>query len=271
MELGIRDTKWMVKATQGILILATILFIFSPDYFFFKKSLEFANYILFVYILVGLIFLILDSHKLVLTTFICAGFLAFFLKTNNDNLRRNGKGTDLNPFVASIVDLQNVEKNRLDFARFIDSLNYDIIVFHHVDSLWQDLLDGFFSARYGHYAVSGQDDDGSMVMYARREIEQVETIYTENIPIIQSVLLVGDYTRLILMCIDLPPPANHDDYSRLERVLRVLAAQIFKDRDFRYRPTNQILYDKKVECREFGEIAYGNTVVGVKGTYQVMR
>ena len=222
----LRDSNWLEGIVQGFFIISTILFLFSPDYFFFKKSLEFANYVLVIFILCGLIFLIIDSNRLVITTFLCAGALALFLKVNSANVRPEKGIKNIDPISLSVIDLAKVEGGEKAFLRFVDSLNSDIYFFKNVDVQWEEYLSDHLAVNYDRYQTNRIPETAVCALYSTYNIGRIETLYSYDIPTIQAILNIGVNKELMLLGLDLPIPNSSEDYKKLNDALGVLAGQI---------------------------------------------
>jgi hypothetical protein len=226
----IKDIKWVEGIVQGFFIISTILFLLSPDYFFFKKSLEFANYILVIFILCGLIFLIIDSGRLVITTFLCAGALAMFLKSNSASARPEKNVPSADAIAIAVIDLSKVTVDKVLFAEYLDSLRYGIYLFNNVDSSWSANLDRRIPYYYESYKTTGILDLPIISLYSRLPFKRVETLFSYNVPAIQAIMEVPKNGRHIMFVgLDLPSPESGEDYTILDEVLTMLSSQLDKD------------------------------------------
>ena len=209
------------KPTQLILstciVLGALVCIFTPNYLLFKWGASFAVQIMFVYLLLALLFLVLNQSKLMLTSFACCAGLAFFLKhTTNSNLIPAARTSEDNVTVAHF----NLSASA-DYESTIDAIlasDSDILSLQEVTPDWNILLKDALKEYFPHSRTIVRIDPYGIAVYSKYPMQSLDTFSVNNIPnIIGSIRAKGVGKHVYFISSVTKPPFSSKTYEDLKQ------------------------------------------------------
>ncbi|MEL6925420.1 MAG: endonuclease/exonuclease/phosphatase family protein, partial [Bacteroidota bacterium] len=298
--LEARSTQFLLLT---LFILGAILCVFTPNYFLFKWGESFAMYIMFGYLLGGLVFLFFSKPKMMFTSFACCAGLALYLKdASNGNLVYPARTSAPAVSVANF-NLSASNENFIGTTEAILKEGADVVSVQEIDPNWQSILDDALKVEYPYSAVVFRPENFQGIgIYSRTPLTVVDTFYFEDVPNLKFKIEMAEQ-EVCLMSAYIYPEFNTEDYARKQQHLDALCHNLeweevpfitmgdFNEvqwsgyiRDFRRtcqlsdsrrfptwvkRPTDHIFYSRHFECVAFKSITTNNTThLGISGTYQ---
>lgn len=290
----------------GILIvLTTLVVMFPPNMSFLKKGAEYAVFIMLGFLLLGMLFMVLDKKKLMLVSLSCTAILCIFLKSSsNNNLIFPARNNS--PIVSiAHVNLSYIDQGYEELLRLIDELNPQIISFQEVTPDWDFILKSNLSQKYQSKYSLVRFDTYGMAIYSQKNFTKVDTFMYKNIPNIRSEFDMGGQSMSILSSY-LLPPLNKSATENMVNQLTLISNKVKEIqspafaigdynlvpwsneiREFReatnlgfsrrniavskFRiPHDHIMYSKHLECIDFRELEDEKlNHIGIYGTYQL--
>jgi len=295
------------RPTQFLLItlfvLGAVLCVFTPNYFLFKMGESFAMYIMFGYLIGGVLFLFARKPKMMFTSFACCAGLAMYLKdASNGNLVYPARTSS----PAITIANYNLSASGEDHLATIDAIineDADVISLQEVDPRWQQILHDALSNIYPHSSVVLNPENFQGIgVFSKTALSIIDTFYYEDVPNLKfNVDLGGQDVSLLSAYIY--PEFTTENYIRKQEHLNAICSNLdpkqtpfitvgdFNEvqwsgyiREFRRtcqlndsrrfptwvkRPTDHIFYSNHFECVGFKSITTENTShLGISGTYQ---
>lgn len=303
---SIKNSKNILGWVVGILIvLTTLLVMFPPNMSFLKKGAEYAVFIMLGFLLLGMLFMVLDKKKLMMVSLICTGILCLFLKSSsNNNMIFPARNNSPNVSIAHI-NLSYVDQGYEGLLKLLDKLEPEIISFQEMTPDWDFILKSNLSRRYQNkYALVRMDTYG-MAIYSKKNFTNVDTFMYRDIPNIKSHFDMGG-NPLVILSSYLLPPLDRSSTENMQNQLSLISKNVQEIeaphfaigdynlvpwsnevREFRdatklgfsrrsiavskYRiPHDHIMYSKHLECIEFQELEDEKlNHIGIYGVYQL--
>lgn len=302
---SIKSSNNLIGWVIGVLIvLTTIVVMFPPNMSFLKQGAEYAVFIMLGFLLLGMLFMVLDRKKLMMVSLCCTAILCLFLKSSsNNNLIFPARNNS--PIISiAHVNLSYIDQGYEDLLKLIEKLDPEIISFQEMTPDWDFVLKSNLSQKYqSKYALVRMDTYG-MAIYSKKMFSNVDTIMYQNIPNIKSEFDMGGYPLVILSSY-LLPPLNRSATENMENHLALISEKVQEIksplfaigdynlvpwsneiREFReatnlgfsrrsiavskYRiPHDHIMYSNHLECIDFQELEDEKlNHIGIYGTYQ---
>ena len=287
-----------------LMVLTTLVVMFPPNMSFLKKGAEFAVFIMLGFLLLGMLFMVLDKKKLMAVSLCCTAILCIFLKSSsNNNLIFPARNNTANVSIAH-VNLSYIDQGYEELLSLIDELNPEIISFQEVTPDWDFVLKSNLSQKYPSKYSLVRFDTYGMAIYSQKRFTKVDTFMYQNIPNIRTEYDMGGQAMTILSSYLLPPLSRSATVS-MENHLELISQKVLETntplfaigdynlvpwsnevREFRestnlgfsrrniavskFRiPHDHIMYSKQLECIDFQELEDKKlNHIGIYGTYQ---
>lgn len=301
----LKGTKNLLGWVIGIMIvLTTIVVMFPPNMSFLKRGAEYAVFIMLGFLLLGMLFMVVDKKKLMAVSLICTAILCLFLKSSsNNNLIFPARNNSPTVSIAQI-NLSYIDQGYEELLTLIHDLKPEIISFQEVTPDWDFILKSNLNRDYkSRYSLVRMDTYG-MAIYAKLDLAKVDTFMYKSIPNLKSEFTLGDQPLIILSSY-LLPPFNRSSAENMENHLDLISQKVKETntplfavgdynlvpwsnevRDFReatnlgfsrrniavskFRiPHDHIMYTNHLECIDFLELEDKKlNHIGIYGTYQ---
>lgn len=287
-----------------LIVLTTLVVMFPPNMSFLKKGAEYAVFIMLGFLLLGMLFMVLDKKKLMTVSLCCTAILCIFLKSSsNNNLIFPARNNTANVSIAH-VNLSYIDQGYEELLTLIDQLNPEIISFQEVTPDWDFVLKSNLSQKYDSKYSLVRFDTYGMAIYSQKRFTKVDTFMYQNIPNIRTVYDMGGQPMTILSSY-LLPPLSRSATENMENHLELISKKVLETntplfaigdynlvpwsnevREFRestnlgfsrrniaiskFRiPHDHIMYSKQLECIDFQELEDEKlNHIGIYGTYQ---
>jgi endonuclease/exonuclease/phosphatase (EEP) superfamily protein YafD len=198
--------KSLVSYTVLVLIGTGVVLSMAPlDLPVFQRWTNYTVSLIFIYLLLGLFFLVISNTRLLLASFLAAGILSFFLKVFSSETMSSPETVQENSFTVSNFNLINLKGDIYSFLGDMQHTGSDILCFHEVNPGWARILTRALSAKYPYQASLVRIDAFGKMVLSNMPFERVDTFYFDSIPGMDLRLnLEGSQSRLIVTQI-VPP------------------------------------------------------------------
>ena len=289
------QNKIVFYSLVGILILGTILSIFTPDVALFKRSEDFTVYIMLGFLAAGLLFLILNQSKLVLISFCCTAILCLHLKRASNPLLRFPEVTAGPKLSIAHINVSASQEGYQSIINQVNQIDADVISFQEVTPDWAQVLEANLVEDYPNMARNVRIDPFGMLIFSKFPISEIDTFYYNRIPNLDLIVSCSNDQKVKLIASYILPPLNIREH------LSIIADQVDKrehpvitlgDYNMVYwsdeivsfrnvanlknsrRSTlkvhyDHIFYSDEFECVDFTEIVdVSSNHLGIYGSYQ---
>lgn len=287
--------------------LVVLTIIISPNVTFLNSFNIWAVQLMLGFIAIGVLFFFFNYKRLFTHAFLCAAVLCVFLKNaSNKNLKLPEVNEALPTFKVAHVNLSSVENAYQLLFESIANLDPDILSVQEFDPQWEKILNKELKHLYPYKALNTRIDPYGMAFYSKSPINHIDTIFTNEIPMLQSDITLPDSSNIYLTNIQILPSINSimDSIQEAQMlslgniVNKIKSYQIVlgdfnmvywsnRIRNFRQQtnllnsrrdvsqsvlsvPYDHIFYDDALDCVAFREIidSTGNRL-GIVGTFQL--
>ena len=220
------NTKLAIRYTiAGVVILATLCFLFPIEQYFFKSLRFYANHWLAACLFIGIVGLFMKDHLFLYTGFICAGALSFYLmKSFNDNLRL----PEVNKQKAFSIVLTNaalISDAPEEYLLKIIDESADVILFEEFTPDWHKITNRLFRNNYPYIVRNARIDPLGKAIFSKWPIYRYDRLEEAGNPYLMTCLQVRSDTIWFLQSSFLPPVTLRN-YERLGVFLDSLRIRI---------------------------------------------
>ena len=281
-----------------ILILATVLSIYTPEQFLFKKLSKYGVQLMITCLGLGLFFLTTRDTKSMWVSLACTGVLCLHLRTR-EPFYPIKYGTF---FKIAHIDLSNSSDYEQTIKIIMDN-NVDILSVQDLDPDWDFILKQQLSATYPYEKSILSLGLFNTAIYSKYPFIEIDTFYYKDAPNIHGCVEI-DHQKVHFISSMTVPPVDMKAFQEIGKHLLNIAAHSTKINaplltlgnynvvpqsseinglkrkgglyDSRTNqsliaesPVDHILYSKELECTDFTTLTEANNnKIGIMGTYQ---
>ncbi|MEM9820932.1 MAG: endonuclease/exonuclease/phosphatase family protein [Bacteroidota bacterium] len=228
MTNTIIDKKPVQLTIGALIVLGTLICVFTPNYFLFKMGARFAVHIMIGYLLLAIVFLIFRQTRLMFTSFACCAGLCLFLK--------HASNADLSVPLETKEDIVqvahvNLSASEEDYEQTIQSIlqtKADLISIQEVTPDWREALQTLQSI-YPHSSVIESLDPFGIAVYSKFPFIHLDTLQYENIPTICGQIKAEGIGKPIhFISTHTTPPLFSSAYEKMQAHFQMLNRHIRK-------------------------------------------
>jgi len=211
-----------------ILLFGVVECIFIPSYFAYYWARQFAVQLIFVYLGLGVLFLILKLQRLMIVSFVCSAAICLYLKfASNPLLIPDTKVVGMPTFSVSLLNLSISEPDISEAINTLKYLNPDVIALEEITPMWGDTLISVFSEAYPYKTLITNYNSLGVGFLSKCPIVKIDTLLFDNVPNLSIVVeskKLGKKINLVEGRTE--PPYSNNTYKRLGNHLDFLAQKI---------------------------------------------
>lgn len=171
----IRRNKWFQRAFLAVMVLFVALIIMGPQLPIFRSLNDYLAHFALGFFLLGILFLIFNKRKAILTCFGLCGVLCVFVKNESNSQLKAPELNDQQQISMVHVNLSTTD-NGYDLYQSITKLDPDVITVQELTPDWAYVLDKLISDKYPHRFEEVRIDPYGKGMYSKLDITKVDTI-----------------------------------------------------------------------------------------------
>lgn len=289
---------------MGLLIVGAVSFIVFPKVGIIRQGEEFIVQIMLAYLVLGFFFLILNNHRLVLTSFFCCGILCLFLKNASNSNLMLPRETQESSLSLAHINVSSVTEVHDSLHAILKTLNADVISFQEVTPDWEQIILKELSENYPYKKSYSRIDPFGKCIISKFPISFIDTFNINNKPNVMIAFQISDDEEIFLLSTHLLPPLDKETTEHNRAHLSILSSVLAEIRvpfivagdfnlvywaneirSFRNNAKlsnsrraaskggmqisyDHIFYSKDLECSSFKDITHDNNHWGISGTYQ---
>ncbi len=291
---------------SAILILFSIGMIYPMGISVMEGLSVYSLQIIFMFILLAMMFLIIDAKRLMFSSLLGAAILCLFLKNNsNRNLVMPEVNTDAQVSIAHF-NLSSLEPDVAQLFAIVNDTKADVLSFQEFTPLWKEVLDSVVVDSYPHSIEIMRIDPFGLSIFSKIPYDHVDTSYVSGIPIVCFGVSAAHETIELVSTYISPPLDSYSKEiaeSQLSAMNIILSASNFphmvvgefndvywsnRVRTFRNDnnlvnsrrnttvtsldiPLDHIFHSESLECIQFSEVLdKADRKVGILGNYQII-
>lgn len=205
-----------------LIILVTVLCIFTPDLVFLR---QYAGYTL--YLMLGLLgfgflcFVFNDSHLMMVSLLCCCG-LSLYLKDSSNQKIRLATVTSNPALRVSHISLGNAEADYDAVIDYLLGINADFLSVQELTPDWNEHLIERLTPQYHYVQTLTRIDQYGMGFFSKLPFQQLDTFYFQEIPNLAATVLLDGSTCKIISC-QLMPPVNESAFAAIDQHFRLVS------------------------------------------------
>lgn len=210
-----------------LLVIGASLCIFTPDNLLFKWAANYANQIMFGYLLLGFFWMVIKQPRLMFVSFGCCAALCFFLNNTMDSPFtetdvRNNKSNSIS--VAHFSTSQSV-KSISETIELIKNHNADLVSIQEIDHYWAAELTECMIDFYPSMVMLPDTGFSGLALLSKYPLESIDTFHFNGKPNLIGAVSTP-HNKLNLLSAHTLPAKDNSSYNQLVAHLEVLSAKI---------------------------------------------
>ena len=173
-----------------------ILIVFDTDWPYVKQFEESAVYIQFGFLFTALIGYLVNHKQILLGSLFFIAILCYFLKDASSNNLQTPQENNQMKLAVAHVNVSSVEESYQTFFSQLKGENLDIISFQEIKPDWSVFLREELSTIYPYKAENVRIDPFGMAIYSKYPIVTVDTIFYEQVPGLEAMILLPDENKI---------------------------------------------------------------------------
>lgn len=285
----------------------TLLVMFPFNIGLFNTLSNYSVQIIFLYLLMGMLFLIINTNRLLFTALGCSAMLCIFLKNNsNKNIILPVENIEGSINIAHI-NLSNSENDVEAVLDMILRTDPDVLSLQEYTPFWKKMLEEQLKERYDHLFEMVRIDPYGLALASNMEVSRLDTFYSKSAPGLTMTTAIGK-RQLEIISSYISPSLDRksseladnqlstiNDIIRTNEISSIIVGDFNhvywsnKIRSFRSEnqllnsrrnvpltdfsvPVDHIFHTSDIECTSFKDlIDYQNRRLGIVGSYQFGR
>ncbi len=224
----ILDKPLIVYSFISVSVFIVLVCVFTPDIIFFKQLSNYTVHIMLGFLLLGLLFLVLGSNKLLLTSFLSSAVLSLFLKYSSNPKLQLSPDTGLPSFSVVLVNLADITIVPDSFIYSIQKIDPDLIFFNELTPDWTGYLTNAFRKSHPYQVQITRIDNNGKALFSRLPILSTDTLVYSGIPHILSRIRLGPSVDISVLNTFFNPPLVHKMLVEYNAQLEFLIGRISK-------------------------------------------
>ncbi len=204
------------------------LCILPMDNLLIKNVSIFSVQIMFVFLIMGLLFLILRQKNLMMVSFLSCASLCLVLRNSFDERTASA-------FFPKLNDNRTVEIAHFNVSAFNDEYSEllkvitesdaDIVSIQEVTPDWNYFLKNGLAKKYPHSNTVVRIDFHGLAVYSKHPFTRIDTFHYQDIPnLVGSFQIDSTYGEIFFICSHTEPPVNRPAYKKIDEHLDKIAA-----------------------------------------------
>ncbi len=210
-----------------LVILGTVLSVYTPDTFIFRMGARFAVQFMFICLGLGFLFLFLRVQVLMFVSFIAAALMCIFLKGSFQEADARAFYPKPNGGLILKAAHFNVGSANQDYPSMIETMlkaDADLISIQELTPDWNLFLKQGLKDKYPHSKSVVRIDFRGLAFYSKYPLSRIDTFHFEDTPnIYGSVKVDSTHGELFFICANTEPPVNTAAYGKIRRHLMQVA------------------------------------------------
>ena len=298
----IKESKVYQIIIWLILIIATVLTIYTPDFLYLRFWSRYAVQIMFSLLLLGLIFLMLRDPKSMYVSFICCGLLCYSLRSREPFYAPREMDTML-----TMAHITLDQENPQGIVEVIMENQPDVVTFQEYNFIWKEFFseDSLFNEVYKYKHEYFEFGIHDYVIYSKHQIDGHDFDF-EGAPNTLGKIEI-DQTPFYFVKVSTTPPVNIAAFKQIGNHLKAVADTIKtleapavvlgnynvthyspeistlksrgnlsdsrSDSKLYFPPYDHIFYNRKLVCVGFSTLLdkESEKKIGIMGKYQLNR
>lgn len=180
------------------MLVFTILVIFPVKIGFFTALSTYSVQFVFLFLMLGMLFLVIDTRRLMFTALGCSGLLCVFLKNNsNSNIIMPISNEEASVRIAHL-NLSNSENDIEAVTDLLMKTNADIISLQEYTPFWKQALGNTLESQYSNKNELVRIDPYGLAIFSKLEFVKIDTFYCKTIPGLNLQISIGDKSVQII-------------------------------------------------------------------------
>ena len=202
-----------------------LLCMFTPDLFFLKRGANFTVQIMLMYMVIGMLFLVLNKSRLMFIALGACGCLCLYLKGVSDQ-RIKFPSENANPQISVAHINLSLSDDYAETMHTIWSADVDVISFQEYTPDWHDYLTTELASRYPYKSCHTRIDPFGMAMFSKFPIDNINTFDFGEVPNLHAQVSVDHDVKIHLISAHTVAPVNGAAYTRIRDHFRQVSEYV---------------------------------------------
>jgi endonuclease/exonuclease/phosphatase (EEP) superfamily protein YafD len=234
-----------------------VICIFPPQLIWAKKLSDLMVQVMIGFLILGLVFLLMEARNLMFASFAFCGILCLFLKDSVNQDLRLPSNTGAPSVTVAHVNLKAFGIGQDSVIKMLIQSDADVISFNEVTTDWKTYLDEKLKLIYSYDAKLVRKDRYGLAYFSKIPIKAIDTVrvYGGDRPHLQIELTMGLKRKLTIINSYFLPPLSRQAYGDYRVELTQLGQLIEKKSGAVLALGDYNLSDWSNEMREFKSLS----------------
>lgn len=211
---------------SSLIILVTLVCIFTPEILLFKQVAAYTMYIMLGLLGAGFLAFVFNQQRLMMVSLICCCALNLYLKESSNKQMRLAAVTADPSLRISHISLGNTESDYDTVIDYLLAINADFLSFQELTPDWNTHLIDRLSPTFHFVQTLTRLDQYGMGFFSKLPFQKLDTIYFNEIPnLAGTVNLQGRGLCNIISC-QVAPPVNQAAFISIDRHFNAITEYI---------------------------------------------
>lgn len=221
--------SFSIQNLLSLLIIGlAVLCIIPMDNIMIKNFSNFSVQIMFLFLLMGLLFLMLRQKNLMMVSFLSCAALCLVLRDSFDERTTSAFYPKLNDNRTVEIAHFNVSAFNEEYSELLKVINEsdaDIISIQEVTPDWNYFLKNGLAKTYPHSHTVVRIDFHGLAVYSKHPFTRIDTFHYQEIPnLVGSFQIDSTHGEIFFICSHTEPPVNRSAYEKIDEHLDKIAA-----------------------------------------------
>jgi len=210
-----------------LLILGAAMCIYTPNDLYCKWAANYANQVMFGYLLLGVVFMFIRQPRLMFTSFGCCAALCLYLNNTVDSpfTESNIKTNQSNVISVAHFSTSKSVKSISETIELIKNHNADLVSIQEIDYLWATELSECMIDYYPSMVMLPDTGFLGLALLSKYPLESIDTFHFNNKPNLIGTVSTPS-SKLNLISSYTLPAKDESSYHQLVLHLNVLSEKI---------------------------------------------
>ncbi len=213
----------MQFGVTAVIVLVTLLCIFTPDILIVKQITAYTLYMMLGMLGIGFLAFVFNQSRIMMVSLICCCALNLYLKESSNKQMRLAAVTADPSLRISHISLGNTESDYDSVINYLLAIDADILSFQELTPDWNTHLMDRLSSRFSYIQTLTRLDQYGMGFFSKLPFQKIDTVYFQNIPSLAGTIYLGGQGYCHIISCQVVPPVNQAAFTSIDQHFNAIA------------------------------------------------
>jgi endonuclease/exonuclease/phosphatase (EEP) superfamily protein YafD len=215
--------RTMQYGVTAVIVLVTLLCIFTPDILVVKQVTAYTLYIMLGMLGLGFLAFVFNESRVMMVSLLCCCALNLYLKESSNKQMRLAAVTADPSLRISHISLGNTESDYDSVINYLLAIDADILSFQELTPDWNTHLIDRLSSRFSYIQTLTRLDQYGMGFFSKLPFQKIDTVYFQKIPSLAGTIHLGGKGYCNIISCQVVPPVNQAAFASIDQHFNAIA------------------------------------------------